>query len=104
MTKLIKYVVVAILGVFGMAIILAIFIPLDIRLRSDSDNMRINSREKFMQQWNDSKISVVEETHKSSSRGKSYQTGEHVAYKQSDYPNHLVGSKQFLVLGVAGVL
>ena len=68
MTKLIKYVVVAILGVLGMAIILAIFIPPDIRLRSDSDNMRINSREKFMQQWNDSRIAIEEEKQKSKSK------------------------------------
>lgn len=85
--------------VVAAVVVISITVPSEIKLRSDSDsNQRINSKEKFMTQWRESKVIVEEEKQKTTSANK-YQTSEHVAYKQSEYLNTIVGSKTIAKVG-----
>jgi len=62
------YVLLCAFTAVAVVVIIAVTIPSEVILRTGNSNQQVNSKEKFMQQWNDSRIAVEVEKQKSKSK------------------------------------
>jgi len=62
------YVLLGAFTAVAVVVIIAVTIPSEVTLRTGNSNLQVNSKEKFMQQWNDSRIAIEEEKQKSKSK------------------------------------